>query len=314
MDDSAWTVDWGNAHASAPPQGRSVLRGGRSELHCERVSLTAGLALCQLEGRCPRPMLFEAPAAGEPRAHLQFLAGGAGRLVDSRGEHDLLPRVPTLFRPPAGGVAWRIAGGGRVDVISVDVTASALRHWCDSAEAHALLFDAGRTPTQFSSGAQRALYSHLRLAVSIERERDAGWRLQAESLALQALATGLERLGLGAVRSGIGAGDAVRLRRARECLEDSPAPPSTMLALAQAVGLPVRRLQRLYECYHGEALREAVYRARLEAARRALLEGGTSVKQVARAAGFLHATSFTHAFKAYWGHAPSALTSRRSRR
>lgn len=313
MDESSWTIDWTCARARAPHQGRSLLCRDRSEMHCERIALTAGLALCQLQGRCDRPITFTAPPADEPRAHWQFLASGAGQLVEDDGEHDLRVATPTLFTPPVGSVAWRIPGRSSVHVISVDLTASSLAHWCDSRRAHSLVFDARRAPVALESGRERALFAQLLALTAVEGERGPLWRLHCEGLVLQALSAGLERLGLAAPRGEIGPGDLVRLRRARDRLHDS-APPVTLLELARAVDMPLRRLQRLYERRYGEPLREAIHRARLEAARRALLEGGSSIKQVARRAGFLHATSFTHAFKAYWGHPPSELTSRRTRR
>jgi len=313
MDEPQWSVDWHDARASAPTAGRSVLRRDRSDLHCERIALTAGLAICQVQGRCDRSMTFAAPVAEEPRAHWQFLADGAARLVDARHAHDLAAGAPTLFSPPPGAVAWQIPARARVHVISVDVTASALAHWCDSRQAHALLFGR-RAPVVLESGAPRALYAQLRELTAADGERGALWRLRCETVVLQTLAMGFERLGLGPARAEIGPGDAVRLRRAHECLVDAASPPVTQLALARAVGMPLRRLQRLYRERYGEPLREALHRARFEAARRALLEGTASIKQIASDAGFVHATSFTHAFKAYWGHAPSELTSRRRAR
>lgn len=314
MHEASWSVDWRSARARAPEQGRSLLRRDRSEMHCERVALTAGLALCQVEGHCDRPMTFAAPAAEEPRAHWQFLAAGAGELVDARGAFCLRPEIPTLFTPPAGGVAWHLPRRGSVHVLSLDVTASALAHWCDSRQAHAFVFDARREPVAFESGAQRASYSQLRTLASVDCERSSLWRLRCEVLVLQVLASSLERLGLGPARGCIGSSDLAKLRRARECLEDSPTPPITLPALARAIGMPVRRLQRLYERRYGESLRVALQRARFEAARRALLDGAAPIKQIALRAGFAHATSFTHAFKAYWGYPPSELTSRRSPR
>lgn len=312
MDDSAWRVDWRAARARAPQEGASLLRQTRSALRCERIGLTAGLALCQVQGHSEQALTLEAPAANEPRVHWQFLADGAGRLLDPQGEHDIAPETPTLFAPPPGGVAWQLPRRARVHLMSLDVTASALVHWCDSRQAHDLLF--GRPhAVALDLGRLRSLNAQLRTLLHADHPRGPTWRLQCESLALQVLAEGLGHLGLEAPRAHIGPGDRARLHRARECLLEAPAPPVTMLALAQSVGLPLRRLQRLYQQEHGEPLKQALYRARLEAARRALLEGHACIKQVAWRAGYAHATSFTHAFKAYWGYAPSELTSRRAK-
>ncbi|MGV3498868.1 MAG: helix-turn-helix domain-containing protein [Hydrogenophaga sp.] len=311
MNDTTWRVDWRAARARAPHEGASLLRQTRSALRCERIGLTAGLALCQVQGHSEQALTLEAPAVSEPRVHWQFLADGAGRLLDPLGEHDIAPETPMLFAPPSGGVAWQLPRRARVHLMSLDVTASALGHWCDSRQAHELLFGRAQAVV-LDLGHLRSLNAQLRTLLHADHPRGPTWRLQCESLALQLLAEGLGHLGLQAPSPHIGPADRTRLRRARECLLEAPTPPVTMLALAQSVGLPLRRLQRLYEQEHGEPLKQALYRARLEAARRALLEGGASIKQVAWRAGYAHATSFTHAFKAYWGHAPSELTSRRA--
>lgn len=311
MGASAWNIDWRAARARAPDEGVSLLRHERNQIRCERVGLTAGLALCQVEGRCDQALTFEAPAANEPRAHWQFLGEGAGELLDARCEHALDAASPTLFSPPHGRVAWRLPRQPNVHVISLDVTASALQHWCDAAQASTLMFDRQHTPVVLPLGSHRLVFARLRALLSSGTHRGPVWRLQCESLALQALAMGLEALGLAAPRNEVGSADLARLNRARDRLVDGPAPPVTMLALAKEVGMPLRRLQRLYADRFGEPLKDALQRARLESARQALLSGNLSIKQIAWQAGYAHPTSFTHAFKAHWGHAPSELTSRR---
>lgn len=311
MNDSAWQFDWPRARVQAPHQGAHLVRHERNELRCERIELGGGLALCQVRARCDQAITFEAPAAQEPRTHWQFLAHGTARLLDARGAHAVAARGFTLFRPPAGAVAWHVPSQTGVHVISLDLTASALQRWCDSPQAHALVFDDRRPPVVLDTGALHALQLQMRALLADEQARGPIWRLHCESLALQALAIGMAQMGLSPMHGSIGPADLRRLQRVRELLHEAPVPPVTLLALAQAVEMPLRRMQVLYAQHFGEPLRDALYRARLEAARRALLDGDLSIKQIAWRAGFSHATSFTHAFRKHWGEAPSALTSRR---
>jgi AraC-like DNA-binding protein len=311
MKSADWQVNWAAARVRAPEHGTSWLSDPQRALHCERVGLSAGLAVCQVQGRSEQAMEFEAPGVSQRRAHLQFVAHGRCELLDAEADHRIAPTIPTVFSPPSGSVAWRVGPEERLHVISIDVTESALAHWCDDRDTHTLLFARRRTPPTLDQGGGRSMYAQLCSLLANGTPRGPTWRLACESLVLQVMADTLGRLGAAPAGAGLGAADTRRLRAARELLLDAPAPPVTLLSLAQAVGMPLRRLQRLYQDTYGLPLKHALQQARLDAAHRALLRGDLSIKQIAWQAGFLHPTSFTHAFRARFGIPPSALTSRR---
>jgi AraC-like DNA-binding protein len=79
----------------------------------------------------------------------------------------------------------------------------------------------------------------------------------------------------------------------------------TVDEVARRIATSRRQLQRVFEEVGGVSFRDYVVRHRIERAAR-LLEQGLPVGEVARRAGYGHASHFARAFRRRYGVAPSA--------
>ena len=86
-------------------------------------------------------------------------------------------------------------------------------------------------------------------------------------------------------------------------LADMRAPP-TLGELAEAVGLPERRLSAGFRLEFGTGPFEALRDHRLEHARQALEQGATSLKEIAFRVGYNHVSNFVSAFRIRYGAPP----------
>lgn len=297
----------------APVEGVRLVHPASARLCCERIVLVEGLAICRVEGRCETGMRFDAPSADESRLHLQYLAQGECEFAGADSSWVLSGRAPTLITAPSGQAAWRTPAQRALHVVSIDVTGVALRRWFAEA-AEGLLPHGGRDLLRrVASGRSQGLLQRLSNMLQADFDRGALWRLQLESMVLESLLDCFERRAAASSERRYTTLERRCLRRVREMLAEDLAPPATMTAVAVAVGMPLRRLQRLFRESTGTELKVALAEARFRAARDALLRGDLSIKQIAWQNGFTHATSFTHAFRKRYGMPPSALTSRRQR-
>jgi AraC-like DNA-binding protein len=80
-------------------------------------------------------------------------------------------------------------------------------------------------------------------------------------------------------------------------------------ALAAALGISTRHLQRTFGCVFGQTPQAWLNEQRLLAARQ-MLHGARSVKEVAYKLGFGNATQFTRDFRRSFGYLPSTLLAR----
>lgn len=298
----------------APVEGRRRIHEAGPQLWCERIVLLDGLAVCRVEGHCETTMRFDAPSAGESRLHLQFLDQGQCVFAGADQDWSLPVRAPTLITAPSGQAAWCTPAQSALHVVSIDVTGPALRRWF--AEAAGEFFPRRGRDLMRPVAAARSHALLQRLSALLQTDSDRGplWRLQLESLVLDALLDCFERAALARTERRYTTFERRCLRRAKEILTEDRTPPPTMTALASAAGMPLRRLQRLFRESTGAELKVALTEARFRAARDALLRGELSIKQIAWQNGFMHATSFTHAFRKRYGVPPSAMTSRQRRR
>jgi len=75
--------------------------------------------------------------------------------------------------------------------------------------------------------------------------------------------------------------------------------------MAAAVGVSAPHLHRLCRSYLGESPQRVAQRLRMETARRALLEDGPKLQEVAQRVGYADAFAFSKAFKRRFGKSPS---------
>jgi transcriptional regulator GlxA family with amidase domain len=83
--------------------------------------------------------------------------------------------------------------------------------------------------------------------------------------------------------------------------------PEPVAATARAVGLSVRRLEGLFRTELGRAPAEWGREARLQAARRMVVEGRHPLSEIALRTGFAAQSALSRAFRRRFGVAPSAL-------
>jgi AraC-like DNA-binding protein len=137
-------------------------------------------------------------------------------------------------------------------------------------------------------------------------------RMMLEGIALQMVAGFLDTVcGSGVHEPAMASREQRAAREAHaRLLEDMRAPPAAT-ELAREVGLSPRRLDRAFRELYGGSVFAVLRRERLEHALLALRAGDLPVKTIAWYAGYDHVASFSHAFQARFGVAPSAVRSRR---
>ncbi|MFM8331624.1 MAG: helix-turn-helix domain-containing protein [Candidatus Methylumidiphilus sp.] len=98
-----------------------------------------------------------------------------------------------------------------------------------------------------------------------------------------------------------------RLFEARDLLMAHIADPPALAELARQVGLPVKRLDRLFREVFGTTPFGWVRDYRLTLAKQLLTEENLPIKQVAHRLGYSNVHNFTHAFTARFGMPPGAM-------
>lgn len=83
--------------------------------------------------------------------------------------------------------------------------------------------------------------------------------------------------------------------------------------LAGIAGVSVRQLERLFKVYLGSTLGRYYLELRLRRARDLMQQTALSVLEVALACGFVSASHFSRAYRAHYGHAPTAERHQKSR-
>lgn len=97
-----------------------------------------------------------------------------------------------------------------------------------------------------------------------------------------------------------------RLERARAHLHDNPGRAVTQAELARVAAMSQFHLARLFRAAFGEAPGAYHRRLRLTAAADGMRGDRMSVSEAAERAGYADTSSFSHAFRRQFGHAPSA--------
>jgi len=95
------------------------------------------------------------------------------------------------------------------------------------------------------------------------------------------------------------------LRRAEEFLRDNFAQQFSCEDVANAAGVHPAHLARVFRRSHGCTIGEYVRRLRLDFATRAIVNRGTSLAEIASAAGFSDQSHLSRIFRNYFGVTPS---------
>ncbi len=102
------------------------------------------------------------------------------------------------------------------------------------------------------------------------------------------------------------AGDA-RLAKALTRIAAHLDAPEPIATLAESVGLSVRRLEQLFQAELGCSPAAWAREARLQAARRMIVEGRLGLAEIALRTGFSETSALSRAFRRRFGVAPSIL-------
>lgn len=131
--------------------------------------------------------------------------------------------------------------------------------------------------------------------------------LHAEARVLDLLCLGLDLLLENPERSRqpLAPRDKRALQQVRESIEKDFLQPTSIVQRAREVGLNRTKLTAGFRALFGETINECVTRLRMQHARQ-MLEDGWSAAQVAMDLGYQHQSSFSTAFRAYFGHVPRA--------
>ena len=136
-----------------------------------------------------------------------------------------------------------------------------------------------------------------RLAAEL-RARDSSWGLAAEGLALQLLAlSGRAWPETPPVR-------ASWLRDVRDLLDEHVPEQPTLTELAEVVGVHPVHLARSFRREYGVTVAEYARSLRLDWAAQRLIEGGSTLAEIAANAGFADQSHFTRTFRQYAGVTP----------
>lgn len=98
---------------------------------------------------------------------------------------------------------------------------------------------------------------------------------------------------------------AARMEYALNWLRKHPEELHPVTALADYLQVSPATLNRLFQKYLGQNVRQAAYLVRMEAARQLLGPGTLSVKEIAFRLGYSHANDFTRAYTRRWGTSPT---------
>jgi AraC-like DNA-binding protein len=101
--------------------------------------------------------------------------------------------------------------------------------------------------------------------------------------------------------------DIEKIQATRDYLLQNMEKPLTLIALAHKMGLNDFKLKKGYKQLYGATLFDDFLHARMEKARHLLLETSQSVVAIAELAGYKNVSSFSVAFKRYFGHTPGIL-------
>ena len=101
--------------------------------------------------------------------------------------------------------------------------------------------------------------------------------------------------------------DVSRINEARDIILDQFQRPPTIPELARQVGVNQTKLKSLFKATFGSTIHEFTQKCRMDRAAELMTMSDIGIAEVAYAVGYDHPASFTHAFKAYFGHAPSQI-------
>lgn len=267
------------------------------------VALTCGVSL---------PVEAGLAAAAPAPDVLMVLAGyGAKEMARGpvlRGLRRLAAGARLLLAVDSG--AWLLAAAGLMEGARVTT------HWEDLEDfalAHPgveLVPDryviAGRHASAGGAGPAQDLMLEL-----IAARHGAALAMQVAGTFITSRRAGAESQ-LAAIAAGAPSGGDPRVAAAVARMETRLDAPETVAQTARAIGTSLRRLQALFARDFGMGPKEYALELRLQAARRMIADTRNPLSDIALRCGFSAQSALSRAYRARFGHPPSALRRRRS--
>ncbi|HRP56926.1 AraC family transcriptional regulator, partial [Agriterribacter sp.] len=105
----------------------------------------------------------------------------------------------------------------------------------------------------------------------------------------------------------LGEANIKKMHLAREIIASNLSRPCSIIDLAQQVGTNDCYLKKNFKQVFGTTIYGYLQKERMEKAKTLLLAGNKKIAEVARIAGYKHASHFTTAFKKYFGYPPNKI-------
>ncbi|MFM1877141.1 MAG: hypothetical protein RLZZ241_7 [Bacteroidota bacterium] len=95
-----------------------------------------------------------------------------------------------------------------------------------------------------------------------------------------------------------------RIRRAKEIIIDRMAEPPTLKALAEEIGLPLKKLKEGFRQVYGDSVYSFLFEYKMETSRKMLESGNYNVNEVGLKVGYSTASHFIEAFRKKYNTTP----------
>lgn len=280
---------------------------GNSVLYLFKAQFNEAATLCANEGGSGSHLGLILTQAGNYQLHTE----GCGQPCD------VDRNAVVLQSPGQQRVDYYFPVGERIDAMAFTLGRESLNELLGSDRPPKLLADwlesrSGMLPFARQMAAS-AGFADITRQLAHSPYQGAARRLFCEAKALEGFAELLHRLDGGGVESrtpSLTSWERSRVFEAREVLMERVADPPGLSELADLVGLPTKRLDRLFREVFGATPFGWVRDYRLTLAKQLLTEESLPIKQVAHRLGYANVHNFTHAFTARFGVSPGALRGR----
>lgn len=287
------------------------------QMHMEQVSVLGEAMLYIVKARFNEAMNLAADD-GQSGNHLGLILTQTGQYqLQAEGDPPATvdPAAVILHLPEERGMSYHFPQGERVEAAALTLGRPALQALLESERPPALLRDwiedrAGTAPFMnrlmsspvFARAAQQLVDNPY---------QGAARRLFFEAKILEGFAELLHRLDNTQTQTSTPTPwERARVYEARDLLANQVADPPSLTELARLVGLPVKRLDRLFREVFGVTPFAWVRDYRLNLAKQLLTEEALPIKHVAYRLGYANVHNFTHAFTARFGITPGAVRGR----
>jgi len=305
----------GLAKAVEPPrsaESSASFRDGDSWCRLTTMELRSGLRLGVTECQFEPSLSF---AAVQPASEIELVVSKGGVL---------LARTPDGHELPRGGHSLQLGrtrrpvplrvqpgGGERTECVSLALGEHRLRELLGVAELPAAfreVTESRELAPLVSQDMTAGLYRLLEEIVNADAKGPsrALWH-EAKGLELLALMTDELLESERGQRPHLSAHDVDRLHRARSRLLENLEAPPTLAELARTAGFSETRLKSAFKSLFGASVFGHLRAARMEEARRLLLEQHLNVSEAAIRVGYSNPSKFAAAFRRQFGVSPSDL-------